>query len=150
MRILWTVNTIMPEVAVELGLVSGHAISWVDAMSKRLCLNSYIELAIACPGSVKEIKKSFINNIVYYVFPSDGNDYWGKIIADFTPDLIHAYGTEQYHNLLLVKNHKEVPVLISLQGLLSEYYRHYYAGIPFSEMIKHISIRSILLKNVQL
>ena len=32
MRILWSINTLMPQVAKELNIKSSHAISWVDAM----------------------------------------------------------------------------------------------------------------------
>ena len=55
MRILWTVNTLMPEVASALGQKSSHAISWVDAMSNRLRFRSEIELAIAAPGRVDSL-----------------------------------------------------------------------------------------------
>ena len=147
MRILWTVNTLMPEVANRLGIKGSHAISWVEAMSTRLRNNPDIILAIASPGNVDKLVVQKIDNIFFYVFPNIDKDFWGEIIEDFCPDLIHAYGTEQKHNYYLVKYHKEIPTIVSLQGILTEYQHHYYAGIDFSDMIKYISIKSWFLKD---
>jgi glycosyltransferase involved in cell wall biosynthesis len=47
----------------------------------------------------------------------------------------------------LVKNHKNYPIIVSLQGILSEYQHHYYAGIEYSEMLKRISIKSLLFRD---
>lgn len=49
MRILWTINMLMPNAAKAMGLTAGHAVSWIDAMSKRLSIRKDIKLAIACP-----------------------------------------------------------------------------------------------------
>lgn len=147
MNILWSVNIIMPDIAKKLGLKSGHAISWVDAMSARLCKRNDVAIAIAGPANVPSLMKETVDGIVYYVFPKNTKDPWHDIIRDFGPDIIHAYGTEKPHNLSLVKQYKDVPIIVSLQGILSEYQRHYYAGIDFSEMIRFISLKSCLLKD---
>ena len=147
MNILWTVNIIMPDVAKKLGLKTGHAISWVDAMSARLCTRNDLTIAIAGPANVSGLTKEIVNGIVYYVFPNNVKDPWQEIISDFCPDVIHAYGTEKPHNLSLVKQYKNVPIIVSLQGILSEYQKHYYAGIDFSEMIRFVSLKSCLLKD---
>ncbi len=71
-----------------------------------------------------------MDNITYYTFPSkdcEKVDYWTCIINSFKPEVIHAYGTEDKHNYLLLKNHSEVPIVVSLQGIISEYEHHYYA-----------------------
>ena len=128
MRILWTVNTLMPEVAKQMGVRASHAISWVEAMSCRLRKRTDIQLGIASPGNVENLHAQTIDNITYYVFPNNGKDYWQDIIESYKPDIIHAYGTEQRHNLNLVKYHKDIPTVVSLQGILTEYQHHYYAG----------------------
>lgn len=38
MRILWTINMLMPSAAKAMGLTAGHAVSWIDSMSKRLSI----------------------------------------------------------------------------------------------------------------
>ena len=147
MRILWTVNTLMPEAAKEIGLRSGHAISWVDAMSKRLAAKTDIKIAIACPHDCDKVSIFTVNNILYYVFPCrncDKVDYWDEIIRDFKPDVIHAYGTEGKHNYLLLKRHQDIPVVVSLQGILNEYRHHMYAGIDFSTMVKFTTLKELI------
>lgn len=147
MRVLWTVNTLMPEIAKQMGIKASHSISWVEAMSKLLKTRQDVQLAISCPSNVKHLQNNTIDNITYYVFPNDGKDYWADIINSFHPDIIHAYGTEQNHNLSLVKYHKDVPVIVSLQGILSEYQHHYYAGIDYSVMLRYSSLKSLFFKD---
>ena len=43
----------MPNAAKAMGLTAGHAVSWIDAMSKRLSIRDDIKLAIACPVECK-------------------------------------------------------------------------------------------------
>lgn len=148
MRILWTVNVLMPGVAKILGITTEHAISWVDAMSSRLRFRNDTKLAIACPlDTCSEVKEIEIDNITYYIFPKgdcERIDYWSEIIKKFQPDIVHAYGTESKHNYLLLKNHPEIPILVSLQGILTEYQHHYYAGIDFTMMLRFTTLGDIL------
>lgn len=145
MRILWTVNTLMPAVVKILGYGKGHAISWVDAMSKRLIKREGINLAMATTGAVSKVKKYVIDNITYYILPANSGvvDYWQNILDDFKPDVIHAYGTEHSHNVLLFQNHNIVPIIGSLQGILTEYQHHYYGGLDFSTMLKYSKFQDL-------
>jgi glycosyltransferase involved in cell wall biosynthesis len=136
----------MPEVAKELGLKFGHAISWVDAMSQRLRYRDDLKLYLICPGNVNEVLYREIDNINYVIFPTNSStvDYWGEVLAKIKPDVIHVYGTESLHNKLLFEKHNDYPIIISLQGILSEYQRHYYAGLEFWDMVSYTSIRDII------
>lgn len=148
MRILWTINMLMPNAAKAMGLTAGHAVSWIDAMSKRLSVREDIKLAIACPLKCDKPQITEVDNITYYTFPSkdcEKVDYWTCIINSFKPEVIHAYGTEGKHNYLLLKNHSEVPIVVSLQGIISEYEHHYYAGIDFSTMLRYTTLKDILV-----
>ncbi len=151
MRVLWTVNTLPPEIAQSLGIGSTHAISWVDAMSKQLKSSDEIQLAIASTGTrgIKELVCKKIDNITYYVLPLDcyKQDYWKQIFQEFQPDIIHAYGTESKHNMgLILKYKNQYPIMISLQGIIKQYIRYYYAGINMSDIIANITIGDILLR----
>ncbi len=145
MRILWSVNTLMPKVAKKLGIKSSHAISWVDAMSKRLMASGDIELAIVSPTDNAINFKVESDGIIFYLIKETGsNEEWLKVLSDFRPDIIHLYGTEKGHNLPLLEMSQSVPVVISLQGILTEYERFYYGGIDVSTLIKNITIRDII------
>lgn len=145
MNVLWTVNSIMPEVAKSLGLNSGHAISWVSAMSRRLSYNKDIKLAIASGGNVENVEFKELDNILFIVLPSDWNakDYWGIVFSRFKPDIMHLYGTESAHNKILVERYSDIPSVISLQGILTEYIRHFYAGIDFSTMLRFTTFKDL-------
>lgn len=152
MRVLWSVNTLSPEVAKIFSVKTFHAISWVDAMSQKLKLESDIILAIAAPNGSKgkKIEKKEINGITYYVLPRDNTsaNCWMQVVDDFKPDVIHAYGTEKKHNIGLIDSvQTKVPVIISLQGIIGEYSKYYYAGLSLSEIVFNYTIGDVLLRN---
>lgn len=146
MNILWTIGAVMPAVADELGIHSTHSVSWVDAMSQRLKCCEDVSLTIACSGDVLDVKYKEIGNITYYVLPKncDKVDYWDTLLPKIKPDVIHVYGTESSCSILLISNHQDWPIIISLQGILSEYQRHYYAGLDFLTMAKNITVMDII------
>ncbi|WP_270238250.1 glycosyltransferase family 4 protein [Clostridium perfringens] len=145
MKILWSVNTLMPKVAQKLGIKSSHAISWVDAMSNRLKDKENIDIAIVSPTKNKVVSNIKLEGIKYYLINENSTtDDWNKIIDDFNPDVIHLYGTEKQHNMPLVKMDLDIPIVISLQGILTEYERFYYGGIDISTLIKNITIRDLV------
>jgi glycosyltransferase involved in cell wall biosynthesis len=151
MRVLWTVNTLPPELSKELGISSAHAISWVDAMSRQLKQTDGIQLAIVAAGTrrIKELVCKKIDKIIYYVIPLDyaKKDYWGQILEDFKPDIIHAYGTENRQNINLISNYKmQYPIIISLQGIIKQYIKYYYAGMKMRDIIANITIGDVLLR----
>ena len=111
MKVLWSVNTIIPDIALKMGLRSGHAISWVDAMRTEFQKRpNQVQLAIVCHGGfrVKDVTRYEENGVLYYILPhkSERVDLWGDILDEFQPDVIHIYGTERKHNLTLIKKYK--------------------------------------------
>jgi glycosyltransferase involved in cell wall biosynthesis len=147
MKVLWTVNNLVPEVADVFSLPRGHAISWIDALGKKLKTRNDIELSIACVYNVKSIRKQKVDNILYYILPQnkDNETGWSEIIYDFCPDIIHAFGTEHKHNLFVLRTCSRIPVILSLQGILTEYAKHYYAGIDIKTMLRYSSIKDLFL-----
>ena len=150
MKILWSVNTIIPDVANAIGLRQSHAISWVDAMRTALLEHKpEVELCIVCSGDgqVNDLLKESVNGITYYIMPSNRKraQYWDRIINEYCPEVIHAYGTEKCHNIPLIDKYADkIPIIISLQGLLSEYKRHYYAFIPLKTILLNYTVRDFI------
>ncbi len=148
MRILWSVNTFSPAIASQLNVKSAHAISWVEAMSLHLKDLNDVSLAIASLGDVKEIKKMSINNIEYYVLPKKNKMkfVWHEVITEFKPDIIHIYGTEREHNYSLIECvNNQLPVIVSLQGIITEYEKYYYGGLSRRTILKYYTIGDVLL-----
>ena len=146
-NVLWITDAIMPQAAEALGIKSAHAVSWIDAMSNRLSRNPLVKLAIVSRGKDKRMELNIeVNNVHYFILPNDCGrvDYWDKIIDVFHPDVVHVYGTESDMGLLWLRYHQNIPTVVSLQGIISEYIKHYYAGIGFFTMLRFTTIRDII------
>jgi glycosyltransferase involved in cell wall biosynthesis len=52
-----------------------------------------------------------------------------RIVDEFQPDLIHVHGTEGFYGLL--GDQTDNPVVISLQGILSEVVKVYWGSVPW-------------------
>lgn len=148
MNILWTTNVIMPEVAKRLGIGSKHPVSWIEAMSAKLKLQKGVALAIVSRAPVSKIEVCDLEGIKYILLPNDCNkvDYWDEVFTLFNPDVIHVYGTESDQSYQLLKKHGDKPIMISLQGILTEYHHHYYAGVDIHDMIRFTTLRDVLRK----
>lgn len=144
-KVLWVINTLNPSVATEFNYKSSHSISWVEAMADRIKTDSRLKLSIAAPGNICELQYMRIDSVDYYLVPSKNSyESWSELIDRVEPDIIHIYGTEKEHAIDVERAAKEIPVLISLQGILSEYYHHYYAGIDHRTMLRYTPIRDII------
>lgn len=131
MKILWITNI---PVQLDADVTRG---GWMQGALQGLLDESGIQVADAYPG-VKKIEKE---KIPYYVFPEvKKNNLYpvetaiSKIIDEYNPDIIHIWGTEYPHALATVnaaeKAGKLKNVVVSIQGLVSEYAKVYYAGVP--------------------
>lgn len=146
MNILWSVNSLSPKVAKILRKSSGHPISWVEAMSEYLVNDQNLSLHIVTKSNVHALETHKICGITYYLMPMDCHkiDYWAELIQKVSPDIIHVYGTESFHNRLLFEKYSEAcPIIVSLQGIVSEYYHHAYASIPHREMLKYTTLKDL-------
>ena len=78
------------------------------------------------------------------------------IIEKEKPDVVHFWGTEflyvqKFYNALKINEGYEEKVVVSIQGLVSVYAKHFDAGIPervmksitFSELKGRCSLRSM-------
>jgi glycosyltransferase involved in cell wall biosynthesis len=67
-----------------------------------------------------------------------------KIASDWNPDLIHVHGTESYYGLLKARGYVKCPMVVSIQGLLSEYQRCYFGSLSCREIVKSQRISELL------
>lgn len=140
MRILWTVNTFNKNISSIMGVHSAHSISWVEAMSDYFKNYAGVTLAIAAPATLNAVRKDKIDGVLYYAVPSN-RESWLSVIKDFQPEIIHEYGTEKSHNMIVCEVAENIPIIVSLQGILSEYQRHYYGGIDMSTILRYSPLR---------
>lgn len=129
MKVVWIVNHILKPVAEELGLPVNTSGSWIQSLLNKLEENKEIELFVIIPSNLN--KKMIISNVTYLLVESSNIDRFVtptrgfkkrilKEINEIKPDLIHIHGTEFAYYHSIVSKDKLYPILVSIQGLVSE------------------------------
>lgn len=139
MRILWVVNTVLPIIADNCKINAGTGGGWLTGISSALVKND-IQLVICFPY-IDNTVRGTANNIEYCSFPHSEFHHYDKRMEDYlyktfineNPDVIHIFGTEFPHSLAAVNAAERCDMLdktvISIQGMVSVYAKHYYAGL---------------------
>lgn len=154
MRVLWSTFIVFPEVAKQVGMNALYACTWVRAMAEKLRYREDVQLAIVTVGNSDQVQRIESNNIAFYFLPGGKKVYksgggekvkaaWKQILDEFKPDVIHAYGTEYAHNRMLVDLKPDIPIVVSLQGILKDYQKDYYGGMDISTALRYTSLRDI-------
>lgn len=152
MRVLWTVNLIPAEVSVKLGIASEVLGGWVESMAEQLRKNSDIELGIVCKCEKNLNFKETINGITYFsLFYTSSTSLeeleqkCNEIVSDFKPDIINIEGTEFLHAraMQLAAQKKNVPAVVSLQGILNGQYVYQCGQLQIDDMMFSKSVTEI-------
>lgn len=149
MKVLWVCNIMPPVIGEYLGKECSVKEGWISGILMRLAKEkTEIELAVCYPVlEKKEEEKKIISieklkNIACYGFLEDtiNPEKYGEgiletrmaeIIQDFTPDVLHIFGTEYGHSLAAAKAmNQPAAVLVGLQGVISECAKEYMADLP--------------------
>lgn len=153
-KILWTVFVTFPEVAELVGQKSEYACTWARALADQIRHRDDIQLAIASVSSSNKVEKFEVNNITFYFLPNKkevtrtgggatARAAWEEILKDFKPDVIHIHGSESMVPYELIKMQPKVPLFLTLQGILSNYYKDYTAGIDETDIRRTKTFRDI-------
>lgn len=146
-KILWLCNTMLPELYKRFDTYSVRE-GWLIGISNELRKRKDIEFYYVCPqNKEKRIVKIEKQAVHFYCFYAKyKNPYIVEesirmqlktVINEVQPDIIHIFGTEMPHAAACidcVKNKQKI--VISIQGLVSEYAKYYLDGIPYSVYIK--------------
>lgn len=152
MKILWTVNLIPVNVACKIGVSFDVLGGWVESMAKELKNFSDVQLAVACKCENGEFFEECVDGVQYYSVayaPSTPVEEIEKrfygIIEKFKPDLIHIEGTEFLHAkaALVTGEKKNIPVVTSMQGILSGYYNYQCGQLQVDDLIFSKSLTNI-------
>lgn len=158
MKVVWLISDLPREVERAQGgssaIVKG---SWIDGMASAIAqLGIEIELTVICI-----VSKDFditINKVRYIGVHCARRGLYkaAKVregtercirekISEISPDIIHIHGTEQAAGTFDESVYCNVPVIVSIQGVLSQCYNAYTGGIPFFEIIgSEFNIRNLL------
>ena len=156
MKILWFTNIPMPPLMKKLGLVSGGSGYWMYALLENLKENENLDLSVACVYPSNFDIEETIEGIDYYLIKQKKSRLFHDnelkylkncldIIEKIKPDIIHIHGTERFYGLLS-KHVTNIPVIISLQGLIGPYseWFNYYGKISIRKIIGMETLRSLL------
>lgn len=154
-RILWIVNVPLNPVSIFLSGKPSNGV-WIEALLEGFKDNGDFKLIIATTANVKKTEKLYENGVLYYIlpdsFPTAGYNEnkpsnikaWKNLLGDEKPDLIQIWGTEFTHGLCALRQAKDIPSVIYMQGYVGSIARHYLAGMTDAELRSSVTFRNIL------
>lgn len=96
-------------------------------------------------GQIHYFELSLNNNELYNPMSPGTFKKYQSIIRSFQPDIIHVHGTEK--NLAQIQNYiKEIPIVTSIQGLLTGYINYSFNYINPTDIEKFTTIKNIIGK----
>jgi glycosyltransferase involved in cell wall biosynthesis len=148
MKILWISHDPVRESITECDSTSGF---WKEALLELLIKETNNEIKVAYPS--KKPSKLLSGNYTfrfpkkkrYKNLPKVSKSDLLDVINDYKPDLIHIHGTEKPYGL--IAEFTDVPILISLQGFISECYNSLLADISLSIWDKEKTLKERLFRN---
>ena len=150
MKVLWIVNMLLPELAIELGRKTGTSGTWLIDLSKRLSECPEFQLAIACVNGENFIDTQ-IGNIRYFCIPGDGKTmlfykpelvkYWEEIENKFCPDIVHFHGTEYTHGISYLRRFPNKKKVLTIQGVIEKTSQNHWGGLPMPILLKYRTIQ---------
>ncbi|WP_236595998.1 glycosyltransferase family 4 protein [Paenibacillus sp. EPM92] len=112
-------------------------------------------------NNINSLEIHHIDNITYYAIPKKIMDpckyepnvetYLQGVIKAVNPDIIHIFGTEYPHTLAMMNVCPVDRTVVSIQGLVSVYSRHYISNLSFfmqpnSRIIKNYLRKKMILR----
>jgi glycosyltransferase involved in cell wall biosynthesis len=135
MKVLWVTSDVLESF---FSLVKGNpskGSTCVGALYEELKKYNFIEFGVLTPIKNGVEQKIVHNNTAYYTIPliKKSNYNFSKkeiknfisIINDFNPDIIHIQGTEKYFGLITKYISPSIPVVCSIQGIVSKCIPYY-------------------------
>ena len=157
MKLLWITNTLFPDICNELGIDVPVVGGWMYSSAKALLReNENIQLGVATLYDGKTLKSMCLNEIHYFLVPNIGKNkayefgleqHWKSIQNQFKPDIVHIHGSEYPRGLAYIRACGNKNVVLSIQGLVSVYEKHYYGGISKLSLLKNTTIRDIVRRD---
>lgn len=142
---------------------SGARFPWIDTMLGELLKCQNLTIALAVPVNGVSFHKQQEDNITVYGLPNPGernilrkvlkrlthsienlklNSYALQAIADFNPDIIQVFGTENPFGLIPDGHCK--PVIIHIQGFLMVCEKKWFAGISKWDQVRYSGFKDLL------
>ena len=149
MRVLWLSNKILSEKD------SGTTGTWLDAIAQGLVRSGEVQLGNITQGKVACLTRQDYGAIQQWVVPAHKPGRDGlpptsvvveiiKAVEQFSPDLVHIWGTEGYWGLLTARWIIRTPALLETQGLKGAIARVFAGGLSIREQLKCVGVKEIV------
>ena len=121
-------------------------------MASRLKKINGVQLAVACKTEKQNSFDEVIDGVRYFSLGYDSKtslqeleNACENIINKFNPDIIQVEGTEFLHAkaMINVGNSKNIPTVVSLQGILNGQYQYQCGQLQIDDMMFSRSIKNI-------
>jgi glycosyltransferase involved in cell wall biosynthesis len=148
MKVLWFCLTSCSAVELEDKSILGGG--WLISLEKELRKNKNVQLSISffsdkneqpfdyCGVKYYPVKKTKVDRVSIRLFPRVMHKFDKKfveVIKHVKPDLIHIHGSEfEFTNIIGLT---DVPVVLSMQSILSPYEEKYFSGISRPELFRY-------------
>ena len=156
MRVLWIINMVLPQVAKEIGIKTSVSGGWLVDYANKLGALEGTEIATMTYAGVQQDMDVTVGGIRNFIFAGGGKRLLfdspqtikdcEKVLQEFKPDVIHLHGTEYSVGAAMLKVNKKynIPVLLTIQGILSRISQEYYGGLSFAEICKMTTFKEFL------
>jgi glycosyltransferase involved in cell wall biosynthesis len=146
MNVLWLVNFPFNEASISFNKGNQFFGGWIEGAFNEFINETSFKLTICFPLEIEEnlkvISKSNYTLIAFKKSPKkpweiDKNyeNIFKFIIQKYKPDLVHIWGTEYSHSLQFFEVfNNPARTIISIQGLVSFYEKHYLDGLSSSDL----------------
>jgi glycosyltransferase involved in cell wall biosynthesis len=149
MKILWFSNK-----SLLMNSTDTRTGSWLDATAEGLIQTRHIELGNVTNGNVSQIEKNCSDGLEQWTVPSHNRHFTKnsfpylqeiiRVVEEFSPDVIHVWGTEAAWGLLTARKYIEVPSVLDMQGFSAAIAKVYHGGLSISEQLACAGIKDIL------
>lgn len=161
MKVLWLCNIMLPKVAQALNIKQDEYGGWLTGLSNDLLKTDRISLCACFPKkNTKDIESGSVDELQYFAFPQNLyynflgryrlESYFKTILYSYKPDIIHIHGSETPTALAMIRACQLLglkdKIVISIQGLVSVYAKHYDSGLPFN-VINGFTFKEIIRNN---
>ena len=142
MRVLWFTNTPSGYLSFNNNAYNGGG--WIFSAEEEIKQRNEIELAVSfildnqpekveqggvCYYPLKSGKRKNVFSKIAALFQSNQQlsskiEQLKKVVADFQPDIIQVFGSEQYFGL--IAKYVQIPVVLHIQGILNPYLNAFF------------------------
>lgn len=155
MRILWITVDVLDDFYPYVKGKPTRGSSWIAPLFYHLTQQAGVEMGMITPVVEGEAQKMEMGGIVYYSVPIDKNgnrtrmkkkliSAYTNAIHDFKPHIIHLHGIEYNFGLLRKYVDKAIPMVCSIQGLISPWLAFMNYSVADTDVRKHRSLKNKL------